>query len=451
MKHERVSQPLFTWPVALMALIMIAGLVAAMVRFRMGLGATTNLSDDWPWGLWKGFNVLVLIALGAGGFTSAALIYIFGGERYHSLARPAVLWAILCYGFAGASLVVDIGVPWRIVNPIYMWPHGSVLFEVAWCVMLYLTVLALELAPSAFERFGWTRLEAQWRRLVPVYAVGALTFFTYIMTHSLAWMAASAVFFVFLAWFLPRVTLRSSTPVLLIMFGIILSSLHQSSLGSLFLLVPGKLSHYWWSMRLPLTFLVSAVAVGFAMIIIERTVSAWAFKRPVPDDLLRGVARIAVASVWVYLVIRVVDVGAVAVDAAGAGQLAARFGGPGNGAMFFVELSMGFLLPALLLSRSRVRADTVWRLAAALLLVGGVAFNRLNVAFLGMNMEGTYVPSLVEVLVSLATVAAMLFFYTLAVKLLPIYESTEPVPDPGDPVRGEMVTGPAAPMAAVQG
>jgi Ni/Fe-hydrogenase subunit HybB-like protein len=180
-------------------------------------------------------------------------------------------------------------------------------------------------------------------------------------------------------------------------------------------------------------------------------VSAWAFKRPVPDDLLRGVARIAVASVWIYLVIRVVDVAAVAVDAAGAGQLAARFGGPANGAMFFVELSLGFLLPALLLSRSRVRADTVWRLVAALLLMGGVAFNRLNVAFLGMNMEGTYVPSLVEVLVSLATVAAMLFFYTLAVKLLPIYESTEPVPDPGDPVRGEMVTGPAAPMAAVQG
>jgi formate dehydrogenase iron-sulfur subunit len=451
MKHDRVSQPLFTWPVALMAMIMIAGLVAAVVRFRMGLGATTNLSDDWPWGLWKGFNVLVLIALGAGGFTSAALIYIFGGERYHSLARPAVLWAILCYGFAGASLVVDIGVPWRIVNPIYMWPHGSVLFEVAWCVMLYLTVLALELAPSAFERFGWTRLEEQWRRFVPVYAVGALTFFTYIMTHSLAWMAASAIFFVFLAWFLPRVTLRSSTPVLLIMFGIILSSLHQSSLGSLFLLVPGKLSHYWWSMRLPLNFLASAVAVGFAMIIIERTVSAWAFKRPVPDDLLRGVARIAVASVWIYLVIRVVDVAAVAVDAAGAGQLAARFGGPVNGAMFFVELSMGFLLPALLLSRSRIRADTVWRLAAALFLVGGVAFNRLNVAFLGMNMEGTYVPSLVEVLVSLATVAAMLFFYTLAVKLLPIYESTEHVSDPGDPGRRELVTGPAAPMAAVQG
>jgi formate dehydrogenase iron-sulfur subunit len=451
MKHERVSQPLLTWPMAVMALIMLAGLVAALIRFRMGLGATTNLSDEWPWGLWKGFNVLVLIALGAGGFTSAALIYIFGGERYHSLARPAVLWAILCYGFAGASLVVDIGVPWRIMNPVYMWPHGSVLFEVAWCVMLYLTVLALELAPSAFERFGWTRLEEQWRRFVPVYAVGALTFFTYIMTHSLAWMAASAVFFVFLAWFLPRVTLRSSTPVLLIMFGIILSSLHQSSLGSLFLLVPGKLSHYWWSMRLPVTFLVSAVAVGFAMIIIERTVSAWAFKRPVPDDLLRGVAGIAVASAWIYIVIRVVDVTAVAVDAAGAGQLGPRFGGAVNGAMFLTELSVGFLLPAILLSRARIRADTVGRLVAALLLMGGVAFNRLNVAFLGMNMEGTYVPSLVEVLVSLATVAAMLFFYTLAVKLLPIYESAEPVPELADPGRGELVSGPVAPMAAAQG
>jgi formate dehydrogenase iron-sulfur subunit len=425
MKHERVSGSLLTWPTALLALVMLVGLVAALIRFRLGLGATTNLTNDWPWGLWKGFNVLVLIALGAGGFTSAALIYIFGGERYHGLARPAVLWAILCYGFAGASLVVDIAVPWRIFNPVYMWPHGSVLFEVAWCVMLYLTVLALELAPSLFERFGWARFEETWRRLVPVYAVAALTFFTYIMTHSVVWTAASALFFTFLAWFLPRVTMRSSTPVLLIMFGIILSSLHQSSLGSLFLLVPDKLSHFWWSMRLPVNFLVSAVAVGFAMIIIERTLSAWAFKRPVQDDLLKGVAGIAVAFVWIYVLVRAVDVTAVAVDAAGGGHLAARFGGPANGALFFTEMAIGFLLPAVLLTSRRIRASTAWRLTAALLLMGGVALNRLNVAFLGMNMEGAYVPSLIEILVSAATVAAMLFFYIIAVKLLPIYEAPE--------------------------
>lgn len=416
---------MFTWPTALFAVIMLVGLVAAVIRFGQGLGATTNLTDAWPWGLWKGFNVLVLIGLGAGGFTSAALIYIFGGEKYHGFARSAVLWAILCYGFAGASLVVDISVPYRIVNPIYMWPYGSVLFEVAWCVILYLTVLALELAPSVFERFGWTKLEDLWKKLVPVYAVVALGFFTYIMTHSFAWMASSLVFFAVLAWWLPRVTLRSSTPVLLVMFGVILSSLHQSSLGSLFLLVPDKLSHYWWSMRLPVNFLASAVAVGFAMIIIERTVSAWVFKRRMQNELLQGIAGIAVSFIWLYIAFRVVDVIAVAVDASAAGHLATWFGGSGNSALFFVEMTIGFLLPAILLTNPRVRENTTGRLLAALLLMGGLILNRLNVTFLGMNIEGSYVPSLIETLVAVATVAAMLFFYTVAVKLLPIYEVEE--------------------------
>lgn len=425
MKHERVGGKLVTWQTTLLVLIMAVGLVAAVMRFGQGLGATTNLSDEWPWGLWKGFNVLVLIGLGAGGFTSAALIYIFGGERYHGFARSAVLWAILCYGFAGASLVVDISVPWRIVNPIYMWPYGSILFEVAWCVILYLTVLALELAPAVFERLGLKGIENTWRKLVPVYAVVALAFFTYIMTHSFAWAGASLIFFAALAYFLPRVTVRSSTPVLLIMFGIILSSLHQSSLGSLFLLVPDKLSHYWWSMRLPVNFLASAVAVGFAMIIVERTLSSWAFKRPLQNDLLKGIAGIASVFIFVYIAFRVIDVVAVAIDAAAAGQMAERFGGTGMSAMFFVEMSIGFLLPAILFAAKPVREHPVGRLVAALLLVFGVVFNRLNATFLGLNVEGSYVPSFIEFAVSAATFAAMLFFYTIAVKLLPIYESQE--------------------------
>jgi formate dehydrogenase iron-sulfur subunit len=425
MRHEPIQRKLVTWQTGVLVLIMLAGLIAAVIRFSQGLGAATNLTDVWPWGLWKGFNVLVLIGLGAGGFTSAALIYIFGGERYHGLARSAVLWAILCYGFAGASLVVDIAIPWRIVHPIWMWPEHSVLFEVAWCVILYLTVLAFELAPSVFERFGWYKLEDTWRRLVPAYAVVALSFFTYIMTHSVLWAGAALIFFSFLAWFLPRVTLSASTPVLLIMFGIILSSLHQSSLGSLFLLMPDKLSHYWWSLRLPVNFLASAVAVGFAMIIIERTLSSWAFKRPVQGELLQGVAGIAVTFIWVYIAFRVVDVIAVAVDAAAAGHVAAWFGGPEKSALFFVEMGIGFLLPAILFTNRHVRSNTVGRLVAALLLMGGVAFNRLNVTFLGMTMEGSYVPSLIEILVSAATVAAMLFLYTLAVKLLPIYEAPD--------------------------
>jgi Ni/Fe-hydrogenase subunit HybB-like protein len=196
-------------------------------------------------------------------------------------------------------------------------------------------------------------------------------------------------------------------------------------------------------------FLISAVAVGFAMIIIERTLSAWAFKRPVHDDLLRGVAGIAVGFVWIYVVFRSIDVGVIAAGAAATGDLATRFGGPAKSAMFFTEMALGFVLPAVLLTSAKVRAHTVARLGAALLLMGGLAFNRLNVAFLGMNMDGTYVPSLIEVLVTVATVAAMLFFYIMAVKLLPIYEAEAPTPESEESGRQDRVRVPAATAAAM--
>ena len=425
MQHERIKSKLITWPIIVLALLIAIGAVAVYLRMSQGLGATTNMSDQWPWGLWKGFNVLCLIALGAGGFTSAALIYIFGGERYHEFARPTALWGLLCYSFAGASLMVDIAIPWRIINIIWMWPEHSILFEVGWCVMLYITVLGLEVLPGVFERFGWEGLQSKWKVVVPAYSVLGLTFFTYIMSHSVLWAAAALVFFGFLATALPRVGKEPSTPVLLIMFGVILSTLHQSSLGSLFLLMPDKLSHYWWSPRLPFNFILSAITIGFAMLILERTITSKLFGREVPNEKLAGLSKVVVAFLWGYIAFRLADVLVQFGSVADFGGVAGAFGGPGKGGLFVVELFVGFMVPAMILTWEKGR-ETGWlRIVAVCLIIFGVMFNRLNTTFIGMMGPGEYIPSVIEFLISIATLSAIVLLFTLGVKSLPIYPKVE--------------------------
>ncbi|MDY0003727.1 MAG: hypothetical protein RBU30_20680 [Polyangia bacterium] len=446
MSHTRVQRPLFTWPTAVFALILLAGAAAIVYRMAFGLGASTNLSNTWPWGLWKGFNVLVLIAWAAGGFASAAIIYIFGGERYHGMARAGVLWAILGYGFAGASLAVDIGIPWRIINPIYMWPKESLLFEVAWCVMLYLTVLALELAPAVFERFGWTFLHKLWEKLVPAYAVAALTFFTYIMSHSAVWAAAALVFFATLAVFLPRVGKRPSTPLLLIMFGVILSSLHQSTLGSLFLLIPNKLSHFWWSELLPFNYIVSAVAIGLSVLTIERTLAPRIFGHKVDGEMLNGLSKIVLVVLWIYVLLRGADVGRLILAANASGEFTRLFGGTKHIALFAVEFGLCFLVPAVLMLVPKIRTNPNARMALAFLIAAGGMLNRLSATFLGLLLPGEYVPSLIEIVISLATFVAIIFLYTLGVKYLPIY----PTPHGEDHGEGEAKKEAEAPPAPAE-
>jgi len=426
MQHATLRAKIFTWPALVLALLMAAGAIAVVYRMMYGLGASTNLTDNWPWGLWKGFNVICLIALAAGGFSSAAIIYFLGGESLHGFARSAVLWAILGYGFAGASLAVDIGIPWRIINPIYMWPKQSILFEVAWCVMLYLTVLALELAPAIFERFGWMRLHDLWKKMSPWYSVAALSFFAYVMSHSVAWAVAAFVLFTVIALLLPRYGKKTGVPVMVIMFGIILSTLHQSSLGSLFLLVPDKLSHFWWSPRLPINFLISAVAIGLSVVIVERTITSRMFKRPLPADRLIRLSSITAGVLWLYLAFRLLDVFVEMVSVAGSNHVGQAYGGGVKETFFLIEIFFGGLVPAIMLTYSKIRRSPYLRCTAAVLIILGVLFNRLNVTFIGMNIPGVYIPSLIEILISVATLAAIIFLYSLGIKLFPIYTRLEP-------------------------
>ena len=227
-----VNVRLATTKAVLWLLVGVATAVAA-VRYAYGLGLTTALTDLTPWGLWIGLDVMAGVALAAGGFVIAATVYVFHLERYHALVRPAVLTAFLGYVAVVLGLLVDLGRPWNIWRMTVHWQPTSALFEVGWCVMLYLTVLTLEFAPVVFEGLRWNRAFA----------------------------------------LLKRATLP------LVIVGIALSTLHQSSLGTLLVIAPERLHPLWYSPILPLLFLVSAIGLGLATVVVEDVTSTWLYRR----------------------------------------------------------------------------------------------------------------------------------------------------------------------------
>jgi len=243
------------------ALIMAAGAYATYLRVMYGLGGSTNLSDQFPWGIWIGFDILCGVGLAAGGFTLVAVVHIFNIEKYRPILRPSILTAFLGYVLVVLALLFDLGRPDRIWHPLVMWNPRSVMFEVGWCVTLYTTVLALEFLPVVLEKFA--------------------------LRKSL------------------RVMRAISVPLMIA--GVILSTLHQSSLGSLYLIVPHKLYGLWYSPLLPVLFYISAIAAGLAMTIFESWHSSKAFGRQLELPLLASMARVLAVLLVVYLMIRYVD------------------------------------------------------------------------------------------------------------------------------------------------
>jgi formate dehydrogenase iron-sulfur subunit len=397
---------------------MAAGIGAAVYRYLAGLGAATNLSDHYPWGLWVAVDVYAGVALAAGSFTVAALVFIFGGVKYRALVRPAVLTGLLGYIFVAIALMIDLGQPLHIWYPIIRWPEHSIMFEVAWCVMLYMTVLALEFMPAVLERFQWPALQTAWNRFVPVVSITALAFFTGVMALSWYWALGALILFGALELVLHRGTAqRPEVPVLLIIAGIVFSTMHQSSLGAVLLLMPEKLDGLWWTPALPVNFFLSAVAAGFAIVIVEATLSARAFRLREEHELLAGLGRLLAFALWIYLAFRIADM-------AYRGKLA---GVPDSGkmALFLLEILIGVLVPACLLTSSRLRGHAGILFAAALLVVLGIVFNRINVVWLALMVHGeaTYFPSLLEILITVSIIAALVFCFTVAVKTLPVFPS----------------------------
>ena len=370
------------WQGVLLA-VLAAGLYATVLRFAQGLGAVTHLSDEFPWGLWIGFDVLVGVGLAAGGFVVAATVHVFRIERYEPIARPAVLTAFLGYILVIVALLFDLGLPYRIWHPLVMWNPHSVMFEVAWCVTLYTTVLTLEFLPLVFERF---QLEKPLKIMRTIY-------------------------------------------VPLVIVGVLLSTLHQSSLGSLYVIVPDKLHGLWYTPLLPVFFFLSAVAGGLAMTIFESFMSYRAFGKRLEHHLLSGIARVLVVVLAVYALIRFQDL-------SGRGNLGLMWTLTPESVLFWGEIGLGVLLPMLLFSLPQVRASERGLFFGALLTVMGFIVNRLNVAVTGMTASSgvNYIPSWMEFAVTASIVGAGLLLFALAVKYLPVFPKEE-MPSAGvDPI-----------------
>jgi Ni/Fe-hydrogenase subunit HybB-like protein len=335
-----------------------------------GLAASTNLSDQFPWGIWIGFDVLCGVGLAAGGFTLVAIVHIFNIERYKPILRPTILTAFLGYVLVVVALLFDLGRPDRLWHPMVMQNPHSVMFEVAWCVMLYSTVLALEFAPVVFERLKWAR---------------------------------------------PLKMLRAiSVPV--VIMGVILSTLHQSSLGTMYLIVPHKLDPLWYTPLLPLLFYISAICVGMAMTIFESWHSSRAFHRDLEMPLLTGMARILAVVLAAYLTLRFTDLSR-------RGALHLLLQQRTETWLFGLEISL-MLLPMLLLFRAHIRRNPWALYASAVMVVLGFITNRLNVSVTGMEAASgaSYVPAWTEVAVTLSIIAAGFAIFRMAAKYLPIFD-----------------------------
>ena len=369
-------RPVF-WRVVALA-ILAAGAYGAWVRFTQGLGAATNLSDAYPWGLWIGFDILCGVGLAAGGFAVTTAVYILHLERLRPIVRPAVLTAFLGYLLVVLALAYDLGRPWNIWRATVLWNPHSVMFEVAWCVMLYTTVLALEFSPILFERLKW-----RW-----------------------------------------AIRLVRAVTVPLVGLGFILSTLHQSSLGSLYLIVPTKLHPLWYSPLLPVHFWVSAVAVGLAVVIFESSMSARAFGRALEFDLLRGIAKVMTLALGLFLFLRFWDLARL-----GALPAAWRFSGPGSleAGMFWLETAL-LAVPVLLVLPERARSNPQALFASSAMVVGGFLVNRLNVSTTGLaaSSGAGYFPSWMEISVTLMIVVIGLWVFSMAVRHLPVFQPAAP-------------------------
>lgn len=374
-KHEEIK--MMTPFTMVLLLIMAAGFLVVIYRLARGLGAVTNLSDIWPWGFWIGVDVLGGVAMAAGGFLIAGAVYILNWKKYKIIVRPAILTAFFGYALAATAIMLDIARPFRIWHPVVMWQINSIMFIVAIHVVLYTTTLATEFSPMMFEKLKMNK---------------AYNFVNRIM-------------------------------VPIVLFGVLLSLLHQSSLGAVYLIVPSKLSPLWYSSKLPYLFLISAVIMGLAMVSFETIISTKAFKHKPPMEVLSGLARGTIITVGFYLFLKLWDL----IRGPGIG---AAFDGSLEANMYLLEMVIGVIVPFILLLNRNVRNRINSIFAVNILVIAGILLNRLNVGIFGLmryagKTGATYFPSWMEFMVTLAMISAAVVGFKLAAKYLRLFPEAE--------------------------
>ncbi len=369
----------------IMIVLMLLGIAAGVVRYVSGIGAISDLSNRFPWGFWVSFDVYSGVTLAAGAFVIVAAVEIFDLKEFQPLLRATILTGFLGYLMDAIALMVDLGQPLRIWHLIIYQNYTSALFVVGTCVMIYLTVLAIEFAPVLFEGFKLPKIA--------------------------------------------RTIHRFSLP--LVILGVVLSTLHQASLGSLLLIQPTRLHALWWTPLLPVMFFVSAVGVGLGMVILESSLSSRAFKRGLEVHILK---KLAVASVIVQAVYLVLKFG----DLALAGKLNLLFTSGTMSVLFWAEIIIGSVIPMMLFSQRPVRESATGLLVGSILMVVGITLNRFDASWFAIQRidpityvpsfmgKVTYFPTLPEVAVSIGIISAGVLAFTLAAKYLPLFENAHP-------------------------
>ena len=413
-----IVKELWTPANVLLALLMAFGAVSFVARFALGLGGSTHLSDTYAWGLWILFD-LVWIAVAAGAFATAGIIYVFRRKDLYSIGRSAVLMGLLSYSFVTVTLVADLGLPWHFWQLGAQAPEHSAMFEVSWCVGLYVTILALEFMPVAFERWGMQKAMARWKTAAPLWVVAAVTLFVYLMSRNLVYAGLAFAVFGMLAWAFRPKPGEEPVPIMLAIAAVTLSTMHQSSLGSLFLLMPDKLDPAWWSPVMPVWFFLSSIAAGISLVILVEMWIAKAWGRALRMPQLASLGKLGF---WALLVFEAVRVGDLVVR----GQLGAAFTGP-KAILFAAEILLGGVLPLALLSAAKLRENPKALFWGALLACGGVVLDRANVVVFAMDLKGPmpfapqpYSPSAFEWGVSIGLIAATIFLFGWAARNLPL-------------------------------
>lgn len=355
-----------------LVLCMLAGGGVIFYRLFNGLGATTNLNNVYPWGFWLAFDVLGGVAMAAGGFIIAAAIYLFNWKKYKSIGRPAILTAFLGYLMAVLALFLDIGHPFRLWHPTIMWQVHSVMWVVAIHVILYTTTLAIESSPMLFEKLAMKKV---------LKVVDKIMIFA-------------------------------------VVFGVMLSTLHQASLGAVFLITPAKMSPLWFSGFMPYMFLISAIAMGLSMVSVEAMLSGKAFNHHVDQEVFFGLAKGTFNTLVIYLVLKLGFLFQSGVGLA--------FNGSLEGNMFLLEMIIGVVLPVALLASKKHRTSLPSIFGINILVITGVLVNRMNVSIFSLQdyavaQGASYFPSVMEIVVTLGIISLGIFLFKMAARHLPLF------------------------------
>lgn len=356
--------------------IMILGLILIIIRFWKGIGAITNLTQDVPWGLWIGFDVVTGVAFAGGAYVITFMVYILNMKKYHSIVRVTVLNGFLAYVFYAGALLLDLGRPWHVINPIIGNSFGtsSVLFLVAWHFLLYMIAQLIEFSPAIAEWIGARR------------------------AHKIL----------------------SSMTLAAVIFGITLSTLHQSGLGALYLMAKDKIHPLWYSEFIPILFFVSSIFAGLSMVIFEGSISHKVFSDQITEknhhahnSILRGLSKICTGAMFAYLFLIIV------VFVHGKNWI---YLNTPMGYWYLTEVIGFVMLPMILFYYSYRHNNVLLIKIASIITILGIIVNRLNVTVIGFRWDAAnqYFPSWMEIVVTLAVIFTEIWIFRWVINRMPV-------------------------------